>query len=142
VHRGGSVENRIVVCVGQPQQIEPHPRGRTRLPRQEIIRRSKELLEAHHNEHVFVEELAVAAQVSQRTLRTAFNDYFGVAPVRYLHLKKLNQVHHALKAADPEADSVSSILMAHGEWELSRFASRYRRLFGELPSETLRRKRR
>ena len=91
-------------------------------------------------EHVLVEELAVAARVSQRTLWTAFNDYFGVGPVRYLQLRKLNQVHRALKAADPEADLVSDILMAHGEWQFSRFASRYRRLFGELPSETLRRK--
>lgn len=69
--------------VEQPQNIEPHPKGRTRLPRQEIIRRSNELLEAHHNEHIFVEDLAVAAQVSQRTLRTAFKEYFGVGPDRF-----------------------------------------------------------
>lgn len=127
--------------VGQPKNVEPRPIGRTRLPRQEIIQRSTKLLEARHGEHVSVEELAVAAGVSQRTLRTAFNDYFGVGPLHYLQLRKLNQVHRALMAADPEASLVSDILMAHGVWEFSRFASRYRRLFGELPSETLRRKR-
>ncbi|MGB5636772.1 MAG: helix-turn-helix domain-containing protein [Waterburya sp.] len=85
--------------------------------------------------------MAAAAQVSERTLRTAFNEYFGVGPIRYLQLRQLNQVHHALGAADPEAVSVSDVLFRNGVWELSRFASRYRRLFGELPSETLRTKR-
>lgn len=124
--------------VGQPQNVELHPRGRTRLSRQEIIRRCNELLKASHNKHVFIEELAVAAQVSQRTLRTAYNEYFGVGPVQYLQLRKLHQVRRALTEADSKANLVSDILMGHGEWELGRFATRYRRLFGELPSETLR----
>lgn len=127
--------------VGQPHYLEHRPKGRTKIPRQEIIRRSGELLEARHGEHVSVEELAVAARVSQRTLRTAFNDYFGTGPGQYLQLRRLNQVHRALKAAESETNLVSDILLAHGVWEFSRFASRYRRLFGELPSETLRSKR-
>ena len=126
--------------VGQPQNVEPRPKGRTKLQRKEIIRRSEELLEARHGEHVSVVELTVAARVSQRTLRTAFIDFFGTGPVHYLQLRTLNQVHRALKAAEPEEDLVCEILMANGVWEFSRFSSRYRRLFGELPSETLRRK--
>ena len=80
----------------------------------------------------------MAAGVSERTLRTAFHEYFGVGPVRYLQLRQLRQVHSALRAADPEAASVGDLLVQHGEWEFSRFARRYRRLFGELPSQTLR----
>lgn len=127
--------------LGQPQYVEPHRKGRAKIPRQQIIRHSNELFEERQGEHVYLEELARAAQVSQRTLRTAFNEYYGVGPLHYLQLRKLNQVHCALKASDLNADSVSKILMAHGEWDFSRFASRYRQLFGELPSETLRRNR-
>lgn len=58
-----------------------------------------------------------------------------LVPVHYLQLR---QLHRALKGADPAAVSVSEVLVAHGEREFGRFAARYRRLFGELPSETLR----
>ena len=104
-----------------------------------IIRRCRELLEDREGESVLVEELAAAGEVSERTLRTAFNECFGVGPVRYLQLRRLHQVYCALRAAEPEAVSVCDTLVRYGEWEFGRFASRYRRLFGERPSETLRR---
>ena len=82
-------------------------------------------------------EDSTAAGVSERTLRNAFNEYFGVGPSRYLQLRRLRAVRRALRAADPEQESVTGVLVRHGEWEFSRFARRYRQLFGELPSETL-----
>jgi hypothetical protein len=35
-----------------------------------------------------------------------------------------------------EEVSVADVLLQHGEWEFGRFAARYRRLLGELPSDT------
>jgi AraC family ethanolamine operon transcriptional activator len=124
--------------VGPKQPFEPNREGRPKVPRQEIIRRSMELLDQQAGKLVSVRDLAAAASVSERTLRTAFNEYFGVGPVRYLQLRQLHQIHRALKAADPEEVAVSQILVEQGEWAFGRFASRYRQLFGELPSETLR----
>jgi AraC family ethanolamine operon transcriptional activator len=112
--------------------------GRPRLARDEIIRRCKQAIEAREGERVFVGDLAAAAEVSERTLETAFNEYYGVGPVRFLQLRQLHRIHRALRAADSEPVSVTDVLVRHGEWEFGRFASRYRRLFGELPSETLR----
>jgi AraC family ethanolamine operon transcriptional activator len=85
-----------------------------------------------------VEQLAAAAGVSERTLRDAFQHYFGLAPLRYLNRRTLHQVRSALKAADPSAATVTSIATKFGVWELGRFARDYRVLFGELPSQTLR----
>jgi AraC family ethanolamine operon transcriptional activator len=115
-----------------------HPSGRPRLPRQEIIARSCELLEQREGETVRVGELATAADVTERTLRTAYREYFGVGPVRYLQLRRLHQVRRTLRALDPDEITVTNALVRYGEWEFGRFASRYHRLFGELPSETLR----
>ena len=126
------------LVVSQVDEVEPNHEGRPRVPRQEIMRLSSELLEQRVGNHVNVGELAAAADVSERTLRTAFNEYFGIGPVRYLQLRQLHQVHRALQVADPEEVTVSKILIDHGEWSFSRFAARYRQLFGELPSETLR----
>ncbi len=130
------------VLVGNRHVVEADPIGRPKASRQQIISRSKALLEERHGAPIRVEELAAAAKVSDRTLRTAFHEYFGVGPVGYLQLRQLHQVHRALRAADSEAVHVSDVLVRHGIWDFGRFASRYRRLFGERPSETLRGKRR
>ncbi len=113
--------------------------GRPRLPRQEIIKRSKDLLEKRYGKPVLLGELVDAAGVSERTLRSAFKEYFGLGPIKYLQLRQLHQIHRELKKADPEECRVSEIMIKYGVWEFSRCASRYRQLFGELPSKTLRR---
>jgi AraC family ethanolamine operon transcriptional activator len=40
------------------------------------------------------------------------------------------------------AESVQSVAASWGFWHLSRFASDYRQMFGQLPSDTLRNARR
>ena len=119
------------------QEDEPDHTGRPRVSRSDIIRRSKKLLARRTGKIVRVNDLAAAAGVSERTLRAAFIEYFGTGPVHYLQLRQLHQVRHALQAADPEAASVSDVLTEHNVWEFGRFAARYRRLFGECPSESL-----
>lgn len=120
-----------------PQAREADLDGRPKLSRQGIIARARELLEERVDEAVAVTELAAAAGVSERTLRTAFREYFGVGPVRYLQIRLLHQVYRDLLVCDPEETTVLRVLLRHGVRNMGRFASRYRRLFGELPSQTL-----
>ena len=120
-----------------PSEIEP-PLGRHVVPRGQIIRRSMDFVDQHEGECLSVEELAAAAGVSERTLRDAFQQYFGMAPVRYLNRRTLHQVRKALKSADASVATVTKIATQFGVWQLGRFARDYRFLFGELPSETLR----
>ena len=126
------------LIVGQEQIVMPNKEGRPRISRQQIIKRSKELLEKRYDKPVMLGELVAATGVSERTLRSAFNEYFGVGPIKYLQLRQLNQIHRELKKADPEESKVSEVMLEYGVWEFSRCASRYRQLFGELPLETLR----
>jgi AraC family ethanolamine operon transcriptional activator len=126
--------------VGQRLEVQRNHGGRPPCSREEIIHCCKKLLDQHHDKPIHLGEMAAAAGVSERTLRRAFTEHYGVGPVRYLQLRQLHQVHRALRAAHPEEQLVSEILMAYGEWAFSRSAFRYRQLFGELPSETLRSK--
>jgi AraC-like DNA-binding protein len=48
-------------------------------------------------------------------------------------------VRRALLGADSSKTKVTRIVTDHGFWELGRFSVAYRTLFGETPSETLRR---
>jgi AraC family ethanolamine operon transcriptional activator len=115
-----------------------HPLGRHAVPRRQIIGMSMDFVDQHDGEHLSVEQLAVAAGVSERTLRDAFQQYFGAAPVQYLNRRTLHQVRAALKAADPSQATVTEIATQFGVWQFGRFARDYRFLFHELPSETLR----
>lgn len=123
--------------LGEQVAAQPQHKGRPKIRRQDIIDRSMAVIDTRDGEPVLLGELAAAAEVSERTIETVFHEYFDVGPIRYLQLRQLNHIHRALRAADPAEVSVSDILVAHGVWEFGRFASRYRRLFGELPSETL-----
>jgi AraC family transcriptional regulator, ethanolamine operon transcriptional activator len=125
------------VLKGEPDVTCPH--GRQAFPRREIIRRTMDFVDQHADEYLVVEDLASAADVSERTLRTAFQQYFSIGPVRYLRLRTLHQVRRALKTADPSNTTVTEIATQFGVWELGRFAQDYNFLFGELPSRTLRR---
>ena len=131
-------EIRMVLAV--PQAIEA-PLGRHVVSRSQIIHMSMDFVEQHGGEFLSVEQLASAAGVSERTLRDAFQQYFGVAPVRYLNRRTLHLVRKALKTANPAATTVTEIATQFGVWELGRFARDYCALFGELPSETLRKQR-
>jgi AraC family ethanolamine operon transcriptional activator len=112
-------------------------RGRPVIPRERILAPIRELLATRRSARVSIHDLTAAAGVSERTLRTVFCDHYGVAPKRYLKLRVLHQVRAALRAADPETTTVTSIATQFGVWELGQFASEYRQHFGELPSATL-----
>ena len=131
----------VTELLGHKQAADVHRVGRPKVPRQVIIRRCNELLEARSDESIRVADLTDAAGVSERTLEAAFKSYYGTGPARYLQLRTLHRVRGALRAADPEKATVTSALLQHGEYEFGRFAARYRTIFGEYPSQTLRSRR-
>jgi AraC family ethanolamine operon transcriptional activator len=111
--------------------------GRPRLDRGDIVRRSMNLLDDSATVPTAA-ELARHVGVNGRTLLRTFQESFGVPPKRYLMLRELHAVRRSLRDGAAHADMVADVLTRHGIWELGRFASRYRRHFGESPSETLR----
>ena len=126
------------LAVGCDMPSAASAEGRPRLPRERIIGEAMEYLERHPNDHVMVPELASAVSVSERTLRSVFSEFFGVGPTRYLHIRKLNQIHRVLRDADPEHTKVTRVLADHGIWAFGRFAADYRKVYGVSPSVTLR----
>jgi AraC family ethanolamine operon transcriptional activator len=114
--------------------------GRPRLDRTEIVRRAMTVLESA----VTVPDAADLARdvgVTSRTLLRTFQETFGVSPKRYLMLRELHAVRRRLLDRGRDDMTVADVLTRHGIWEFGRFADRYRRQFGELPSQTLRRMR-
>jgi AraC-like DNA-binding protein len=86
-----------------------------------------------------VRNLAVTLDVSERTLQYAFRDQFDVSPQAFLINCRLHQARKSLQSSDPEQTTVAMIAAKHGFFDFGRFAAKYRQLFGEHPSVTLRR---
>ena len=102
------------------------------------IREAVALFEAHPERTPTMTELAQAAGVSIRSLQVGFQEYMGMSPTEYLRDVRLQRVHEALIVADGRA-SVADIAYSWGFNHLGRFAQMYRKRFGELPSQTIRR---
>jgi len=112
--------------------------GRPYLPRERLIARTLQLVEAHRDEPLLLGELCSELAVSERTLRNVFQEYFGVGPMRFLKLRQLREINAALSQADPSQETVTHLAGQFGVWDFSLFARNYKRLYGESPSATLR----
>ena len=109
------------------------------IERNQIIRTVMDFIEYECSKHISVADLASAANISERTLRSAFKEYFGMGPARFLKLRRLNLVHDTLQDSDPSVTTVTCVAYRFGVWELGRLAHDYQNRYGESPSETLRR---
>ena len=76
---------------------------------------------------------------SRRKLNYCFQEVLGVRPIQYLRALRLNGVRRDLKAARSEGKAVQDVAVRWGFCHLSQFSADYRAMFGERPSDTLRR---
>ena len=117
-------------------------RGRPMLQRDRIISRCLELFAAHRAEHLSVEDLAIAIGVTDRTLRSVFDEYFCVGPMHLLRAHRLHVVRQRLLDADHRCSSIFEAAADCGIGDGTHYSRQYKALFGESPSATLQRARR
>lgn len=86
-----------------------------------------------------IHELCHELEVSERTLRHAFQHLVGTSPLTFLKRQRLNRVYRALRNAVPAVVLIKQAAYDHGFRHLGQFSQDYKQLFGETPSETLRR---
>lgn len=84
-----------------------------------------------------ISKLCDIVAVSERTLRNIFYEQFSVSPKKFINFYRLNTVRNVLIRNDSSVVNVADIANAFGFWHLGQFARDYHRLFGELPSETI-----
>jgi transcriptional regulator GlxA family with amidase domain len=104
----------------------------------EIVERAEQLLRTRATEPIPIAHLSLLVGVSERGLRNAFNAVRGMSPKRFVIHDRLNEVRRALSEPRATHSTVTDIATEHGFFELGRFAGRYKAVFGETPSKTLR----
>jgi transcriptional regulator GlxA family with amidase domain len=109
--------------------------------RDRAIKKIKEFLAEFPDVPPTIADLCEVAQVSERTLEYAFQERYGMPPNTYLRFYRLNGARKALNVADPASTTVTEVATDWGFLHFGHFTSNYRKLFGQLPSETLKKPR-
>jgi AraC-like DNA-binding protein len=106
--------------------------------RYRATRSALDYIHNHPREAITVAALASATGASRRTLETGFRDMLDMSPKQFINTSRLRGCREelALQRGEPGGRIVDT---AHswGFFHLGQFAADYRKLFGELPSQTL-----
>ena len=130
----------LLTVMRSADPVAPAGKERTRQSHARIVRMAEDHVLSRIGEPVHVSDLCLAADVSERTLEYAFREVVGLSPVSYLIRLRLHKVRAALRAAEPGSTQVSAEALKWGFWHFGEFSRAYKQCFGELPSDTLRRK--
>ena len=135
-----SLQTVVAMALTQGSSNLSRRHDRTKLSHSFVLRRVEAYLEAHLSEPVYLADLCAATGASERTLQQVFLEFYGVSPLRYLKLRRLNLARQCLRDGTPGDTRVTDVALECGFWELGRFATDYKALFGESPSHTLQRR--
>lgn len=102
------------------------------------VRRAEDFMRAHCTDPIRMVQVAAAAGCSLRTLAAVFRQFRGRTPLGALHGVRLDEARRALSLAETDLP-VGAVAQRYGFTNASRFASAFRRRFGEAPADVLRR---
>jgi AraC family ethanolamine operon transcriptional activator len=105
-----------------------------------LTKSTLELAMSRPDQPLSVSELARQTGVPERTLRAAFHRSYGLSPQEYLRIQRLYQARRLLRLSCQDHTTVTQIAFGLGFWDLGRFSGAYGSLYGERPSETLRKR--
>ena len=119
-----------------PPPLRPQKNtGRSRLPRKHLVPSVIKVIRHHSSSAPFVNPVAEQLGVTPHSIIKMFKEVTGMSPKRYWLLRKLYLFRDALLSGDYV--SVSDAAYSLDMNDLGRMSARYRKLFGEFPSETL-----
>jgi AraC-like DNA-binding protein len=104
------------------------------------VRKACAFIESHLHEDIKLGDIAAATKVCSRLLQKAFSHHCGCSPMRFLTQSRLQRIRQELEAA-PSNTKIVDVMMQYGFTQGGKFAKEYQQLFGEKPSETLKRRR-
>lgn len=130
----------VLATLGSAGHVESAAEDLTRQAHSRVVQTAEDYALSHGAERPYVTDLCEAAGVSERTLQYAFKEVMGMTPVAYLTRLRLHRVRHALRTATQATTTVTTEALRWGFWHFGDFSRAYKDCFGELPSDTLRRK--
>jgi AraC-like DNA-binding protein len=134
------IENDLLVRASRvlegANDVSPASRERKALS---LIRSVEQFMWEHVDEPITLQRICEHANCRMRSLIYSFKDIFGVGPITYLKILRLNAAHRRLREAH-EGARIFDVAAALGFWHMGHFSADYKRLFGTTASETAGRK--
>jgi AraC family transcriptional regulator, ethanolamine operon transcriptional activator len=96
---------------------------------------TREIINTRLDDPISVAELCAMLNISRRSLQYHFEQATNSTPITYLRAERLNGVRRMLATAN----SVTDAATYWGFWHFGHFSHEYKKMFGELPSETFKR---
>ena len=103
------------------------------------VKRAREYIHAHSGKKLGLADIAAAAGCGYRCVQRGFMDAYGASPMAYLRMVRLKRIR-ALLLSGQDGSAISDTAKKWGFAHMGRFARAYYQEFGELPSETMRRR--
>lgn len=122
----------------QPSQITQALESRESQVVPRCVLRVERYIDEHLAGEITVEGMIEASGVSARTMFSAFKKYRGKSPMSHVRHLRLQQVRRDLMDAEP-GTRVTDILTKRGITQFGRFAVIYKKIYGESPSQTIKR---
>ena len=107
--------------------------------RDDAVKKAADLINNDSGIMPKLSQLCNYSGVSERTLEYAFLEKYRVTPKDYIKATNLNKIRAELLLDKNRDCKVSTIALSHGFWHMGQFSADYKKWFGELPSETLKR---
>ncbi len=106
--------------------------------RYSLVKKAEEISKSYRDKPLTLQKLCQELQTSRTALSSGFEEVFGISPMAYIKIQRLNGVRRALMNTDPNIRTVMDVAQEWGFWNAAHFAKDYKEMFGELPSKTLR----
>lgn len=115
-----------------------HPKGKpVYIPR--IVTRAEDYMRSHFNELITISDLIRICRCSQKELFSSFKSSREYTPMEFLLEQRLQAARKELIEPGTAAYTISEVAHICGFAHLGRFAKQYRKRFGELPSDSVKR---
>ena len=105
-------------------------------PDKDIVGRVEELIDSECETLFSIQEIADKLFTNPRNIQIAFKKYRNYSPMQFLKNRKLHKAHDYIIFYSGRC-TVKEIALSVGIFDLNRFSKYYAKLFGELPSQTI-----
>ena len=106
--------------------------------RYSLVRKAEEISRSYRDKPLTLQKLCEELETSSTALSCGFQEVFGVSPMAYIKMQRLNGLRRALMIADTKLLTVMEVAHEWGFWNAGHLSQDYKEMFGELPSKTLR----
>ncbi len=128
------VAKNLIIALAEATEIKLK---KPQINRSIILQKAEEFYFSHLKSTFKTKDLCQELKISQRTLEYIFKDYYQMSPKNYFKHLRINALHRELQRQD-EKVNLSKIAEEFGFYHRGELAKDYYKIFGKLPSKTLR----